>query len=56
MSLYDTWLLMFGRETQNKWLLQNGTSIVFQQCENKVSLQKKVFSFVSKFLLNLLKG
>ena len=57
MSQFDFWcLLIYGRRRQNKWLPQNSTSIVFQQCPNKVSFQRTGSSVVFKFLLNLLKG
>ena len=35
---------------------KNRTSVILQQCQNKVSLQRKDSSIVSKFLRNLLKG
>ena len=37
-------------------VLQNSTSIVLQQCQNKVSFQRKGSSVVIEILLNLLKG
>ena len=45
------WLLIYGRERQNKWLLQDSTSVVVQQCDDQVSFQRNGPVVALKFLL-----
>ena len=57
MSQFDKWLLIYVREQAKEVVAsKNSTSIVFQQCQNKVSFQRKGFSTVLKFSLHVLKG
>ena len=48
-AVADSWQKISG-------CFKHSTSIVFQQCQNKVNFQRKGSSVVSKFLLNLSKG
>ena len=37
---------------QNMWLLGNSTSVVLQQCQNKVSFQRNGSGVILKYFLN----
>ena len=41
---------------QNKWLLQNSTSVVIQQCHNKVNFQRNGSGIVYNFSVQFSKG
>ena len=47
---------LWQRKGKVSGCFKNNTSIVLQQCQNKVNFQRKGSSVVVKLLLNLLKG
>ena len=47
---------LWQRKSKIRGCLKNSTSIVLQECRNKVSFQRKSSSVVLKYFLNLSKG
>ena len=55
MSKSDTWLLIYGRERQNKWLLQKHHFYCSPAMSKASKFQRDGSGVVSKFLLITLK-
>ena len=45
-----------AEKRQNKWLLQDSSSIALQQFQNKMNFQRKGFNIALRFLPNIIKA